>query len=119
MRGWPHGDRLDKADQPGGSVSAVYSPAAALRHASRAQRAGQRRPVIAPPGAETAAGAPAGRRLADSHLTSPTAMHAVGPPPFPRWPQVMSGGWGRASELFAGRVTGAARTGGKGCRPAG
>jgi len=45
MRGWPHGDRLDKAGQPGGSVSAVYSPAAALRHASRAQRAGQRRPV--------------------------------------------------------------------------
>jgi len=50
MRGWPHGDRLDKAGQPGGSVSAVYSPAAALRHASHAQRAGQRRPVIAPPG---------------------------------------------------------------------
>src|SRR5262249_3278886 len=57
--------------------------------------------------AEAAAGAPAGRRLADSHLASPTAMHAVGPPPFPRWPQVMSGGWGRASELPAGRAAGA------------
>src|SRR5262249_36724508 len=32
-----------------------------------------------------------GRRLADSHLASPTAMHAVGPPPFPRRPEVMSG----------------------------
>jgi len=45
MRGWPHGDRLDKAGQPGGSVSAVYSPAAALRRADNAQRTGQRRPV--------------------------------------------------------------------------
>jgi len=36
MRGWPHGDRLDKAGQPGGSVSAVYSPAAAMRHADHA-----------------------------------------------------------------------------------
>jgi len=45
MRGRPHGDRLDKAGQPGGSVSAVYSPAAALRHAGHARRAGQRRPV--------------------------------------------------------------------------
>jgi len=26
------GDRLDKAGQPGGPVSAVYSPAAAFRH---------------------------------------------------------------------------------------
>jgi len=34
---------------------------------------------------------PAGRRLADSHLASPTAMHAVGPPPFPRRPEAMSG----------------------------
>ena len=29
MRGWAHGDRLDKAGQPGGPVSAVYSPTAA------------------------------------------------------------------------------------------
>ena len=34
---------------------------------------------------------PAERRLADSHLASPTAMHAVGPPPFPRRPEAMSG----------------------------
>jgi len=36
MRGWPDGDRLDKAGQPGGSVSAVYSPAAAMRHTDHA-----------------------------------------------------------------------------------
>jgi hypothetical protein len=40
MRGRPHGDRLDKAGQPGGSVSAVYSPAAALRHVGHAQGEG-------------------------------------------------------------------------------
>ena len=30
------------------------------------------------------AGSYTGRRLADSHLASPTSMHTVGPPPFPR-----------------------------------
>ncbi len=44
---------------------------------------------------------PAGRRLADSHLASPTAMHAVGPPPFPRWSEVMSARPGQARGLFA------------------
>src|SRR5215472_1831801 len=65
------------------------------RHMARAPAmwAGPRRPKIV-----LSAGAmrhappvrPAGRRLADSHLASPTAMHAVGPPPFPRRPEITS-----------------------------
>src|ERR1700691_4817612 len=41
---------------------------------------------------------PAGRRLADSHLTCPLSMHAVGPPPFPRNSHVsrQAGGQARA-----------------------
>src|SRR5437763_10434409 len=68
---------------------------AGRRHMARApvMWAGPRRPKIV-----LSAGAmghappvrPAGRRLADSHLASPTAMHAVGPPPFPRRPEVTS-----------------------------
>src|SRR5215470_6247765 len=45
---------------------------------------------------------PAERRLADSHLASPTAMHAVGPPPFPRRPEAMSRCPAQARGLFAG-----------------
>ena len=44
-----HGDRLDKAGQPGGPVSAVYSPAAAC--AARSQCASRRSVNPAPPGA--------------------------------------------------------------------
>ena len=53
-----------------------------------------RRPGPAPPGASLCQAGEArpgrdrgrytGRRLADSHLASPTSMHTVGPPPFPR-----------------------------------
>jgi hypothetical protein len=68
---------------------------AGRRHMARAPAtwAGPRRPKIvlsagamghAPPAR------PAGRRLADNHLASPTAMHAVGPPPFPRRPEITS-----------------------------
>ena len=95
---------------------------AGRRHMARApvMWAGPRRPKIV-----LSAGAmghappvrPAGRRLADSHLASPTAMHAVGPPPFPRWPQVMSGGWARASELSAGRAADAGGAPADGGRP--
>jgi hypothetical protein len=78
---------------------------AGRRHMARAPAiwAGPRRPKIvlsagamghAPPAR------PAGRRLADSHLASPTAMHAVGPPPFPRRPEVMSERPVRARGLF-------------------
>src|SRR5262249_6639085 len=97
----------------GGGGLAVYSGGGALRHASHTQRAGPATARDRTAGAEATAGTPAGRRLADSHLASPTAMHAVGPPPFPRWPQAMSGGWRRASELSAGRAECRGRTGGK------
>ncbi len=81
---------------------------AGRRHMARAPviGAGPRRPKIvlsasamghAPPVR------PAGRRLADSHLASPTAMHAVGPPPFPRRPEVTSGRAARARGLSRGR----------------
>ena len=39
---------------------------------------------------------PADRRLADSHLTSPMSMHAVGPPPFPRTSHVIREAGGQA-----------------------
>ena len=52
-------------------------------------------------GRRSAACVQAGRRLADSHLASPTAMHAVGPPPFPRSRKAMPGGAAMARESGA------------------
>jgi len=61
--GRPRGDRLDKAGQPGGPVSAVYSPAAALRHAGHAPKGRACVGRWSHRLACAAAGAPAGRRL--------------------------------------------------------
>jgi hypothetical protein len=69
---------VGRTDQPGGSVSAEYSPVAVLRHVSRSSDdAGQRLTEDSHCVASATAMRSAGQRLADSHLASPTAMHAV------------------------------------------
>jgi hypothetical protein len=69
---------VGRTDQPGGSVSAEYSPVAILRHVSRSSDdAGQRLTEDSHCAARATAMRSAGQRLADSHLASPTAMHAV------------------------------------------
>ena len=69
----------------GSGVCRVFADRRALRHQN--QTCSHACPVRA--GMRTwrglrRAGHSTGRRLADSHLASPTSMHAVGPPPFPR-----------------------------------
>src|SRR3954447_23168715 len=70
LTGELHTGRLDNGRRPGGRVTVRFSLAAVRRTGDHA--------VVRIP---LRTGGPSGRRLADSHLTSPVAKQSYGPPP--------------------------------------